>query len=167
VTIWRIFSATWWLISIPLTSIFVARISNGYRLRTIILGILFLPTAFALINLSLIHWHLNFYQHLRPFENILTLLGCFFLLAALCPKKYFSLLRQVYFPKEGLMKHRDSYALFKKIARGAFFLLAISLLGGMYLVGTMTFVLSLFFSLLVIIAVLSLFYEAAKHHFKS
>jgi len=48
--LWMIFSASWWLIWMPVMAGFIATISRGYCIRTIVAGSLLLPIIAALVS---------------------------------------------------------------------------------------------------------------------
>lgn len=50
---WTIFYWGWWLAWAPFVGLFIARISRGRTIREFILGVLFLPTAFTLLWMTI------------------------------------------------------------------------------------------------------------------
>lgn len=119
-TSWIIFSYLWWLcLTIPVCSYF-ADISKGYRIREVILSINVLPIIIGLSILFLNHHPINWSFMISPeLIKILALISFFILLPLLINHQTSSNVIMAYFPKNGIIKHRDHLPFFQKTIQTA------------------------------------------------
>ncbi|OGT43339.1 MAG: hypothetical protein A3F13_05625 [Gammaproteobacteria bacterium RIFCSPHIGHO2_12_FULL_40_19] len=116
-TAWSIFSLMWWLCLTPLVCSFIVRVSKGYRIRDILLGVLVLP---ILIGLCFIYpnvINLSSFVFSETTDQLLSLLSFLILLPLLLNHATASSVILSYFPKDGVMKRRDTLPFFFKIAQ--------------------------------------------------
>lgn len=111
-TAWSIFSAMWWICLTPVISGFIIRISRGYRIRSIIIAVLILPSLITLFFIfsTQIQWTS---LTLSPIAiKLLSLLSFIILLPLLLNHQNSSNAIFSYFPKKGVIKPRDHQAFF-------------------------------------------------------
>lgn len=96
----------------PIVGIYFAKISRGYRIRTVIAGTLALPlllaAATAIPAINHIQW-----PTLAPWlEKTIAIISMIVLLPALLNHRTSSMVTHCYFPKDGKIKHRDHIPFF-------------------------------------------------------
>lgn len=104
---WFVFSVMWWIYFTPLVAGFITRLSRGYRIRDVILGVCMLP---FLIALYMILQHQNNLLMFTPplFTcKIISLISFLIFLPMLVNHRYASQMVLSYYPKEGIIRHRD------------------------------------------------------------
>lgn len=108
--IWLLFSTNWWLAYTPICALIIGRISKGYSIRTVALGILIGPAIIAAIP----HIH----TWLSPLL-LMILIGAGFLIffGMLSLKQNRSMLVHQHIPKNGVYKSRDYHFFFRRVFR--------------------------------------------------
>jgi choline-glycine betaine transporter len=114
-TAWIIFSVMWWCSLTPVIAAWIARLSKGYSIRTILIGILILPTIITIllmINPGLISLTLS-----PLIIKIIALLSFFIVFPMLINHGNSSYAILSYFPQSGITKYRDEHFFFQRIAQ--------------------------------------------------
>lgn len=81
--VWLIFTGIWWLGWVPLTAGTIAYLWRGYRIRTMILCTLFLPTAITMLEITSPNWsatiglNTNLWNLLPALVSLVLLTGLF------------------------------------------------------------------------------------------
>lgn len=123
--IWLLLSANWWMGYTPICALVIGRISKGYSIRTVALGVLIGPAIIAAIP--------HFHTWINPLM-LLILVGVGFLLffGMLGLKQNRSMLAHQHIPKNGLYKSRDYHFFFRRVFRfacvGIYFYLPIGIM---------------------------------------
>ena len=113
---WVLFSVLWFLCLTPLICPVIARLSKGYRIREVIIGVLALPIVlillFALKNTASLN-----VQATPFFITLFSSLSLLILMPLLINHAHFSNAMLAYFPKNGIHKNRDTHAFIIEIIR--------------------------------------------------
>lgn len=132
-TAWLIFSVLWWISLAPMVSGLITRISVGYKIKHIILGVLALPVLILAGFILSAQYHF-----LLPAPSLFTTqllsLGAFLMiLPALLNHRNAPTVIFSYFPKNGLLKERDRQPFFLSVVKFIvvcfYFMLAIGING--------------------------------------
>lgn len=116
-TAWLIFSVMWWTCFTPLFCGFVARISRGYRVRELIMAVLFLPVIVTLLLLFAKQSWLSSIHFSDATIQLISLLCFIILLPLLVNHSTSANAILAYLPKNGETKPRDHHPFFLKIAQ--------------------------------------------------
>ncbi|MCX7121106.1 MAG: BCCT family transporter [Gammaproteobacteria bacterium] len=142
---WSLFSVFWWLFFIPLACGFIARISKGYKIRQILIGILALPVLITIYFLYASQLNMNF--SLSPATTkIMSLVSFLILLPLLLNQSTVSQAIEAYFPIDGIAKHRDQSAFFEKTIQLTFVFTYLYLVIGINALSLFFFVLNALFA---------------------
>jgi hypothetical protein len=114
---WMIFSTFWWICFTPLVCGFLSRISKGYSIRTVLIGILLLPFLISLFYVSVSHHWITPFHISDMILKILSIIAFIILLPLLVNNETVPNAILSYFPKDGLIKHRDSQPFFQHVAQ--------------------------------------------------
>lgn len=125
---WQLFSQLWWLMFVPITAIFIARISRGYTVRAIILATLALPaliSCFLLLPISGRFQYINFAPLWLVQASAVA--GCLLLIRALFRKQDLPLTILTFLPKPDNEKPRNEDIFQQRLKKmcGIFFYLFI------------------------------------------
>lgn len=111
-TAWSLFSVMFWMSLTPLVCNFIVKISRGYRIREMMISVLFLPLIFTLVL---------YFKHdvmISPhMAKIVSLISFFILLPILVNHGNSGNAIFSYFPKHGMIKHRDEKHFFENITQ--------------------------------------------------
>ncbi|PIZ04176.1 MAG: hypothetical protein COY58_05860 [Gammaproteobacteria bacterium CG_4_10_14_0_8_um_filter_38_16] len=141
--LWILFSGMWCAALTPLVCSYIARISRGYRIRDIILGVLALPILMALFFVIAQYLHLP--RIILPLftVKIIALISFLIFLPLLLNHKQIACAIIAYFPKNGTPKPRDYQPFFQKITQFAiislYFYLVLGMNGLSFLIFTINF----------------------------
>ncbi|OGT32722.1 MAG: hypothetical protein A3C44_00405 [Gammaproteobacteria bacterium RIFCSPHIGHO2_02_FULL_39_13] len=153
-TAWMLFSMLWWLSLTPIMASYLTRISKGYRIRDVLLGVLAPPFVIALF--------LHFSQYLQtalftfpPLAiAVIAFISSLILLPLLVNHHYSSNAIHAYFPKRGEIKPRDHQPFFEKMAQlvvvFSYFYLVIGINGVSILFVSLNYLIIPFFMLAII-----------------
>jgi len=119
VVFWLIFSTLWWLCLTPVICSVFARLSIGYRIREVIMGILILPLIVYLLYLSHGYTQIVWPDFSLLWVQIISLLSFLIGLPLLLSHRRSSNAILAYFPKNGVEKPRDHYPFFERVAQFA------------------------------------------------
>lgn len=150
---WKLFSILWWLAWMPVIGIFIAHLSRGYSLRSVVLVSCALPFAFYLLSFFI---HSNDHATSNWIVMLVSFLGYTGLLSIIAPRSTFAWLMQINIPKGGIIKHRHSDKFIFKIGQFSALMLMIYLIGGVVLLNVVFFSSLLMLSVLLIGLPLSL-----------
>ncbi len=127
---WSIFSVMWWICLTPIVSGFIIRVSKGYKIRHILLGVLALPVAISVYFLFFSQTVLTVSPMLI---KTLSLLSFLIVLPLLVNHANASNAIVSYFPKDGIIKQRDQQPFFVRLTQltiiGLYFYLVIGING--------------------------------------
>lgn len=128
-TAWSFFSVMWWCSLTPIVAAFIIRVSKGYSIRAILMAVLALPVALCLFFI----FQLNFtlFSFSSFVINILSLISFFILFPLLINHNNSSSAIVAYFPKNGVIKHRDEQPFFQRVVQIALTALYFYLVIGM------------------------------------
>ena len=155
VKLWLIFSAGWWIGWTPLIAGHIARLSRGYRIRSVFLATLTLP----FLSTILIIWFpetLSIFQDYPIISSLLSIIAFFYLLALLTEKTALPMMIRSYLPKRDSYKRRDHYFYFRKLFQVMLVVIYLYLPAGIAITVFMTFMLTLSFTLQVPFAIITL-----------
>lgn len=144
--LWILFSAAWWIGWAPLIAAHIARISRGYRVRSVLLATLFLPFLFTLLFI-IFPSVLPIFQRFPLVTSILALISFVYLLKILTEKTVLPMMIRSYLPKQDSYKRRDHYFYFRKLFQLTFIIIYLYLPAGMSVTILLTFTLTLSFTL--------------------
>jgi len=153
-SLWLIFSAVWWLAWTPLMSIHFARISQGYRIRSLMLAMLFLPALLTLL-ITVFPNSAHVFQHYPVAFSLVAILAFLYLLIQITEKTKLPMLIRSYLPRRNHYKRRDHYFYFRKVFQIMLIVIYLYLPAGMAVTAVLLFVLVFPFmlqSLVVLIA---------------
>jgi hypothetical protein len=158
-TVWIRLIESWWITVMPVTALFVARISNGYSLRTIMLTVLSFPIFISLILKTDIQWHIFSHEVLTASINILTLLGSIiFIYFALISRAWTRILFCREFQKSLRIKNKNYFPLLMKLRVIFFSIFYLVLMYGIYLVIFPAFIAAvLFLAIFLIMSVIFIY----------
>jgi len=145
-TLWIIFSAAWWIGWTPLIAAHIAKLSRGYRIRSIMLATLILPLLFTLLIIEFPAVSRSF-QHFPLTVSIVALIAFVYLLAILTEKTVLPMMIRNYLPKRDLYKRRDHYFYFRKLFQIMLMVIYLYLPAGISVTVFVVFMLSLSFTL--------------------
>ena len=153
-TAWMIFSITWWITLTPAVCAYIVRISRGYRIRDVILAMLFLPIIIG----AFLFYSPGFSLSLNETTiKIAAVISFLIALPLLVNYRNLPCLIFSYFPKNGEFKTRDHHAFFQKAIQicgiGLYFYLVIGINGISVLLFAMNYfwIISLLFSCVAIV----------------
>ncbi|OGT48798.1 MAG: hypothetical protein A3E82_08285 [Gammaproteobacteria bacterium RIFCSPHIGHO2_12_FULL_38_11] len=126
---WSIFSTFWWIFWTPLACAFIARVSKGYKIRHIIIGILILPIMLGLYFKYAVQFNITV-EFPPTIIKILSLVSFLILLPLLLNHSTRSQAVESYFPAQGIAKYRDQTSFFEKIIQLTFIFLYLYLVIG-------------------------------------
>lgn len=112
-TLWMIFSLSWWISWTPVVSANIARISRGYSIRQVVIGILLLPSIATGILLFTTPDEIALWND-PILDTLIGLVGFVGLFYFIAQKQALSALITSYLPKGGRYKHRDYHFYFRK-----------------------------------------------------
>ncbi|AAO91142.1 BCCT family transporter [Coxiella burnetii] len=142
---WRLFAIFWWLSWTPITAIFIAKLSRGRSLRSIILTVCALPMVLGILS----------YNDYLPLDKIpiwlsivIALMGLFIFLAIISPDYAFDSIMQTYLPKPGVIKYRASDRFLINIFQFSALMICIYLATGIVLLGLLFFIFMLLLSVM-------------------
>lgn len=116
-TTWSIFSFVFWVALTPLVCNCMVRVSKGYRIRDMVIGILILPIIITTVLCFQMKLHLNLLSLSTLPTQILSLISFFILLPLLLNHGNSGNAIFSYFPKQGMIKHRDEKLFFEKLVQ--------------------------------------------------
>lgn len=116
-TAWSIFSALWWICLTPSVCSFITRVSKGYKIRHILLGVLALPAAIAFCFIFSNTVHFSAITFSLMAIKIISLVSFLILLPLLVNNTHISNAILAYFPKNGIGKTRDQQPFFRAIVQ--------------------------------------------------
>lgn len=111
--LWLIFSAAWWIGWTPTIAAHIARLSRGYRIRSILLATLVLPFVFTLLLIEF-PAILSIFDNLPITASFIAIIAFMYLLMILTEKMVLPILIRSYLPRRDLYKHRDHSFYFRK-----------------------------------------------------
>lgn len=112
---WFIFSIMWWVCFTPLLSIFFIKLSRGYRVRDVILGVCALPILLMLFFYMQTSLQLSAITPTALLDKLIPLISFIIFLPAVMNHARASEIVLSYFPKDGVTKHRDYLPFFFRI----------------------------------------------------
>lgn len=114
--LWLVFALSWWTAWVPVVGAYLAKISRGMSLRTMLSGILIFPIIFALVIWVMDYYSLFNSLHFHPIIlAILSLFGFLGFMFIITEKTMLAALIQSYLPREGRYKPRGHQRFFSKI----------------------------------------------------
>jgi len=113
-TAWTLFSTLWWICFTPLVCGFIARVSKGYQIRTVLIGVLALPILISVFFMGVNHGYFSAIHFSDTLTKIMILVSFLILLPMLVNQHNTSNAIMSYFPKNGIMKHRDTQPFFQR-----------------------------------------------------
>jgi len=116
-TAWSLFSVTWWICLTPLVSGFLVRISKGYKIRDILMGVLILPIMISLFFIVSAHIDFEMFTVAPLTIKIIALISFLIVLPLLINRSNLPNAIESYFPKNGIIKMRDQQPFFLKISQ--------------------------------------------------
>lgn len=116
-TAWTFFSILWWIFFTPLASGVIARVSKGYQIRTVLIGVLALPITISAFFILTNYDYFPAMHFPDTLTKIAALVSFLILLPMLVNHHNTSNAILSYFPKNGLIKHRDSQPFFQRIVQ--------------------------------------------------
>lgn len=151
--LWDLFVTLWWLSWAPLTGIFIAKISRGYKIRDVLLATLTGPffIAVALFFMHTYHFTLGYQPIFNIIGFIIPLVGFFFVLTIIARKATFSIVMQTYLPKRDQLKYRSQDRFVSKLLQSSAFMLYLYLPAGITLLCVLFFVFILILCLLLLL----------------
>ena len=117
-TLWEIFSLLWWASWAPIVGVFIAKMSRGYKVRTVLLGVLATP---LLISIIMFFIHNNSTTTTPPHltttitDFMIPLVGFLFAFLIFTSKTTFSMVIQTYLPKPAKLKYRPPHHFIIKV----------------------------------------------------
>jgi len=114
---WQIFSTAWWIAFVPLTSIFVAKFSQGYSLRAMILATLILPLLLSVLLLTQQHHAWSLPSAPVWLIQTISIIGFILLMSLMANTKSLPLVMQTYLAKPELIKHRNENLFVRRFKR--------------------------------------------------
>ena len=148
-TAWLFFSILWWIGLTPLIGAFIAKLSRGYTVRSVIIAVLALPVVLAAISHYPIALSLN-----ARWSTILAGLSFLITLPTLINHRQLSNAIMAYYPKNGEIKFRDHHPFFKSITQLIAALLCLFLVVGQNAMSLIVFSVNYFVIIaLVVVAV--------------
>lgn len=150
---WTLFSNVFFLMLTPLLCAHFTQLSRGYRVRSVMLGVLVLPVGLVIFILlsSALHWPMMVLS-LHTIK-IISLISFFILLPLLCNHRQSSYAILAYFPKEGAIKTRDHQPFFKRVAQWTVIYFYFYLVIGMNGLGLFLFVSNFFVTIILLLAI--------------
>lgn len=155
--LWLIFSAAWWLSWTPMLATHIARLSRGYRIRSLIITTLILPTLFTLALIKYPN-HLDIVYHYPRTSSLIAIIAFIYLITILMEKTTLPLLIRTYLSKRDAYKRRDPIFYFRKLFQIMLVIIYIYLPTGISVTTLILFAMSFSFTLQTpFVAILSLF----------
>lgn len=114
---WIIFVIAWWLCFVPPVCGYLANISKAYRTRDVILAILALPILIAIATIFPQYWLPYIPSISTLFKKVLFIASSILFLSLILNHKNAPNVIMSYFPKNGILKHRDQYFFFQRIVK--------------------------------------------------
>jgi glycine betaine transporter len=149
-----IYSGVWWIIWTPLLAASMAYISQGYRIRTVVMGILALP---VLISFAIgMHWNLSV-MHSPWAGLILAGLSLIILFSFFLRKKNLTYLMRVVLPKSQTIKPRSPIHYLRNLLQFIVLLVLAYLIGGISLLSIFSFLAGLPTGIVMIYVCVSLY----------
>lgn len=126
----HIFSTLWWLCFTPLVCGFITRISKGYQIRVVLIGVLIVPILISLFFVCVDHGYFSMIHCSETVTKIIAMVSFLILLPMLINHQNTTNASLSYFPKNGITKHLDEQAFFQKITQLTIILLYFYLVVG-------------------------------------
>ena len=156
-TVWLVFAACWWIGWTPVIAAHIARLSRGYRIRSMVIVSLLLPAIFSL-SLYFFPGKLHhFLNHSHLFISFLAIAGFIYLLWRLTEKSVLPILIRSYLPARDEYKRRDHYFFFRKVFQVTLMMIYLYLPAGLTLLSVLLFFTVLSFSLQILLNVFASF----------
>jgi len=156
-TVWLIFSACWWIGWTPVIAAHIARLSRGYRIRSMVFVSLLLPVIFSLGLYSSPGKLNGFLNHSHLFISLLAIAGFVYLLFRLTERTALPILIRSYLPARDEYKRRDHYFFFRKIFQVTLMMIYLYLPAGLTLLSVLLFFTVLCFALQVLLNIFASF----------
>jgi hypothetical protein len=150
----KIIIGAFWVTTVPASAIFIARMSNGYSLRTIMLTVLFFPTMMLIIFKCDMQWHLiPSFIPLLSASNLTALIGAAAFVYFLCPsRKWTEVTLSGRFPKDGNpVSENHRHGLIKVVRWPFFSTFYAAIIYGIPLLAMFMFGVHLFFLIILLI----------------
>lgn len=152
---WMFFAICWWISWIPITSIYIAKISCGYSIRQIIIGLLVLPLFIGIILGCLTYFKINISFNHPTLIELFSLVGFVGLFYLITQKKFLPSLVLSYLPKEGQYKRREYYFLIRNSIKLAVMAIYLFLPAGMFGISMYLYAVIITYFLLNILVIIS------------
>ena len=147
----------WWISLTPLACNFILTISQGYRIREMILAVLFLPVIFFIFHTALNSFFFNAITLHPLIIKLFSLIAFLIVLPILINHKNSSNAIMSYFPKNGVIKPRDHQRFFFSITQLVFFGLYFYLVIGINALGLLLVSMNIMFAVILLVCCGSVF----------
>ncbi len=146
---WNLLAIYWWLAWLPLTAIFMAKLSRGYSIRVILSVSCLVPITLG----CLAHFHLLAISHLPTWlSSVITIIGFLIIFALITPEHTFDSVMQSYLPGNDKIKYRATHPFLIPLLPLIALLVCIYLISGIVLMSLLFFIVELLFSLVILLA---------------
>lgn len=153
---WELLSAMWWLIWTPLMAGFIAYLSKGYRIRTVVFGGICAAILSFLIMTFVTQTNIIFNQHWRWINYILPWLGLIILMLLFMQKKYLPYQMRAVIPGTQFEKPRSTLFYTQSLFQTAAFIIILYLPLGIYVLNIFTFIMIFPWAILIAMMCVSL-----------
>lgn len=155
VTLWIVFSLTWWACWTPLITSHIARLSRGHRIRSTMIATLVLPAFFTCL-LVLFPGEITSLLNKHPYLlSLIALAGFIYLLWRLTEKTVLPILIRSYLPKRDYYKRRNHPFYFRKVFQLMLIFIYLYLPAGIAIISVVLFATTLRFATQILINVIA------------
>lgn len=163
-SMWNLFSITWWFAWTPLLGAHVAKLSRGRSIRSILIATLILPILLAIYFIIVHHHEVLLFRHHRILIEIIAVIGFVGLLALICKRENMPMLILSYLPKRDKLKHRDHYLYFRKFTKLLTIVFYLFLPAGFVALTVVTFILNFAICIVLLIASIAVIIGKKIHY---